>query len=62
MFDEIIPHPDEVHHRNLVLCFEGTADQFDGDVIVLDISSASYLVLYGLEFEHRRLLLNVKAR
>lgn len=31
-FDEIIPHPDEVHHRNLVLCFDGTGDQFDDDV------------------------------
>ena len=31
-FDEIIPHPDDVHHRNLVLCFDGTGDQFDGDV------------------------------
>ena len=31
-FDEIIPHPDEVHHRNLVLCFDGTGDQFDADV------------------------------
>ncbi|KAF7976182.1 hypothetical protein HWV62_7344 [Athelia sp. TMB] len=30
-FDEIIPHPDDVHHRNLVLCFDGTGDQFDGD-------------------------------
>jgi hypothetical protein len=63
MFDEIIPHPDEVHHRNLVLCFDGTGDQFDGDVIFLYISSAtSYLILYGLEFEHRRILLDVKAR
>lgn len=31
-FDEIIPHLDEVHHRNLILCFDGTGDQFDGDV------------------------------
>lgn len=31
-FDEIIPHPDEVNHRNLILCFDGTGDQFDGDV------------------------------
>jgi hypothetical protein len=31
-FDEIIPHPDDVHHRNLVLCFDGTGDQFDADV------------------------------
>ena len=31
-FDEIIPHPDEVHHRNLILCFDGTGDQFDADV------------------------------
>lgn len=31
-FDEIIPHPDEVHSRNLVLCFDGTGDQFDDDV------------------------------
>ena len=31
-FDEIIPHPDEVFHRNLVLCFDGTGDQFDADV------------------------------
>jgi len=29
--DEIIPHPDEVKHRNLILCFDGTGDQFDGD-------------------------------
>lgn len=34
-FDEIIPHPDEVHHRNLVLCFDGTGDQFDADVSAL---------------------------
>jgi hypothetical protein len=31
-FDDIIPHPDEVHHRNLILCFDGTGDQFDADV------------------------------
>ncbi|KIM78387.1 hypothetical protein PILCRDRAFT_75759 [Piloderma croceum F 1598] len=31
-YDEIIPHPDKVHHRNLVLCFDGTGDQFDADV------------------------------
>ena len=31
-FDEIIPHPDEVPHRNLVLCFDGTGDQFSSDV------------------------------
>src|ERR1700685_3882476 len=31
-FDEIIPDPDEVHHRNLILCFDGTGDQFDTDV------------------------------
>ncbi|KZP04656.1 hypothetical protein FIBSPDRAFT_923299 [Athelia psychrophila] len=30
-FDDIIPHPDEVDHRNLVLCFDGTGDQFDSD-------------------------------
>jgi hypothetical protein len=30
--DEIIPHPDKVHHRNLVLCFDGTGDQLDADV------------------------------
>jgi uncharacterized protein (DUF2235 family) len=30
-FYEVIPHPDEVHHRNLVLCFDGTGDQFDTD-------------------------------
>ena len=34
-FYEVIPHPDEVHHRNLVLCFDGTGDQFDTDVIFL---------------------------
>lgn len=31
-FDEIIPHPEEVKYRNLVLCFDGTGDQFDADV------------------------------
>ena len=31
-FDEIIPHPEDVPHRNLVLCFDGTGDQFDSDV------------------------------
>ena len=31
-FDEIIPDPEQVHHRNLVLCFDGTGDQFDADV------------------------------
>lgn len=31
-FDEIIPHPSEVKCRNLVLCFDGTGDQFDDDV------------------------------
>lgn len=31
-FDHIIPHPEDVHHRNLVLCFDGTGDQFDSDV------------------------------
>lgn len=34
-FDEIIPHPEDVHHRNLVLCFDGTGDQFDRNVSVL---------------------------
>jgi hypothetical protein len=31
-YDEIIPHPDKVHHRNLVLFFDGTGDQLDDDV------------------------------
>jgi len=30
-YDEIIPHLDEVKHRNLILCFDGTGDQFDAD-------------------------------
>ena len=36
-FDEIIPDPDQVHHRNLVLCFDGTGDQFDADVCVCSL-------------------------
>jgi hypothetical protein len=32
LYDEVIPDPEEVHHRNLVLCFDGTGDQFDADV------------------------------
>jgi hypothetical protein len=38
-FDEIIPHPSEVPHRNLILCFDGTGDQFDADVCFLDSST-----------------------
>lgn len=32
-FDEIIPHPSIIKNgaRNLVLCFDGTGDQFDDD-------------------------------
>ena len=41
-FDEIIPDPDEVHHRNLVLCFDGTGDQFEADVSI-------YSLMYGCE-------------
>lgn len=36
-FDEIIPHPEDVKHRNLVLCFDGTGDQFDADVCTYDV-------------------------
>jgi hypothetical protein len=34
LFDEIIPPPEDVPHRNLVLCFDGTGDQFDADVTI----------------------------
>ena len=58
-FDEIIPDPDEVHHRNLVLCFDGTGDQFEADVSI-------YSLVYGyeqptlrgwVELEYRKVLL-----
>ncbi|KAJ8085202.1 hypothetical protein AAF712_003504 [Marasmius tenuissimus] len=29
--DDVIPEPDEHRHRTLVLCFDGTGDQFDDD-------------------------------
>src|SRR5882762_2599318 len=43
-FDEIIPHPDEVPHRNLVLCFDGTGDQFDADVSIFRLDLVGYLM------------------
>jgi hypothetical protein len=40
-FDEIIPHANEVHHRNLILCFDGTGDQFDADVNICRLITAA---------------------
>lgn len=41
IFDETIPHPEEVPHRNLVLCFDGTGDQFDADVSIYHLMSSA---------------------
>ena len=64
-FDEIIPHPEDVPHRNLVLCFDGTGDQFDSDVSPYH----SYPILItdphrlrSPEFQYRRLLFHVEER
>lgn len=31
---EVIPDPNTITHRNLILCFDGTGDQFDADVCI----------------------------
>lgn len=66
-FDEIIPHPDEVKCRNLILCFDGTGDQFDDDVSALCpplcmFCTSTNVANMDSELKHCQAILDAKAR